>query len=303
MELLDEIIGLLSSENPSLVNALFKTQVLAHRLKEEELKIWVERELKGYSNTDTLPKYRTLKSGVFGRISNGVRSYENYPIPILDLDEEIKRHLLETRFLQGISVLERLAADGSKIKTMLPPESYAYLSKTLNSHYVVEAAWTIPSAGSLENVLSEVRYRLLNFVLELSEKTPAIDKKKDWPTTGSQIVNEIFKHTIIGDNATILIGSGSIQGVNNSITKGDIESLSRALLSAGLNVTDIDELRCAIKSDKDLTTQEKNEVGPSVREWMGKMFAKAGSAGWQVTLETAGNLLASAIAAYYGFSK
>ena len=98
MELLSEIIQLLSSEKPSLVNALYKTQVLAHKLKEPEIKLWVEHELKGYSKGEEVPSYRVLRSGAFGRITNGYKSYENYPLPILNLDKSIQAYLLETKF-------------------------------------------------------------------------------------------------------------------------------------------------------------------------------------------------------------
>lgn len=302
MELLDEIIALLSSEKPSLVNALYKAQVLAHMLKEPEIKAWVEHELRGYKKDEEIPTYRILKSGVFGTISNGQYTYKNFPIPILDLDKSIQPYLLESKFPQSISVLERLCIEGSTLKTVLPPETYGYLSKALDSGYFVQNAWTIPSAGSLEQVLAEVRYRLLNFALELSEKDPLLTQKQNNPK-GTHVVNEIFKNTVIGDNATIVVGSGSIHGVRNSISTNDFEGVAKILLSNGMNQTDIDELRAAIDSDKSISTEKQESIGSNVKQWTGKMLLKAGTASWNITTEAAGNLLAAVIASYYGFSK
>lgn len=72
MHLLNEIIDLLSSSEPSVENALFKAQVLAHRLGEVEMKSWVVSELKGYADRSDLPPYRILPVTVMADLSNGV---------------------------------------------------------------------------------------------------------------------------------------------------------------------------------------------------------------------------------------
>ena len=71
MRLLTEIIELLSSNAPDLENALFKAQVLAHRLGEIDMKEWVGHELKGYPSRDALPPYRVLPVTVMANLSNG----------------------------------------------------------------------------------------------------------------------------------------------------------------------------------------------------------------------------------------
>ena len=48
MQLLQDIIEILSSDKPNLENALIKAQVLAHQLGEAEMGAWVEAELRGY---------------------------------------------------------------------------------------------------------------------------------------------------------------------------------------------------------------------------------------------------------------
>src|SRR5690606_27013046 len=48
MKLVEDLISILSAERPRLEDALIKAQILAHRLGEDELRAWVDSELRGY---------------------------------------------------------------------------------------------------------------------------------------------------------------------------------------------------------------------------------------------------------------
>jgi hypothetical protein len=93
MLLVDQIISSLSSDKPSVGNALFKAQVLAHRLDEIELKQWVNWELKGYPDRSNLPGYRVLNVSVMGNVSNMAQRYSNHPLPLAHLDDRVQEHL------------------------------------------------------------------------------------------------------------------------------------------------------------------------------------------------------------------
>ena len=90
MRLVNEIIELLSSQEPSLQTALLKAQVLAHRLGEFELQQWVDWELKGYPDSATLPDYRILRVTVMGNISNVAYRHTSQPLPLMKLDERLR---------------------------------------------------------------------------------------------------------------------------------------------------------------------------------------------------------------------
>lgn len=111
----------------------------------------------------------------------------------------------------------------------------------------------------------------------------------------------LFRHAVFGHNTTIVVGSGSIHGVRNSVVVNDVESLVESLRKHEVSEPDLNALRQAIDADKDAPEHAKKSLGPQVRSWIGAMVAKAGTAGWQVSIEAAGSLLACAIAAYYGF--
>lgn len=301
MQLLDEIIDLLSSENASTENALIKAQVLAHRLGDSELSQWVEHELRGYPDTAEIPSYRVVSVTLVGHITNGVYHYQNQTLPTAHLPEKLKSNLTRRELRQSISVLENWSKT-ENMGTSIPAEVLPAFSKSLSQTYYVQQAWGRFGVGSILQVLTQIRSRLLEFCLKISDQFPpemtAPEVREKAEEMGSK---DVFRNAIFGDNTTIVVGDGSIGYVKNTIIANDIESLVRHLDSLGVGSTDLEELKAAIVDDSISTSLEQKSLGPRVRSWIGTMVAKAGTASWQVSLEAAGNLLATAISKFYGF--
>jgi hypothetical protein len=302
MQLIDEIIELLSSSKPSLDNALFKAHVLAHKLGEIELKQWVDSELRGYPDTSNLPSYRFLNVTVIGNFSNGAYRYSEQPLPIMKLDKRLRKKLEITHLTQSIAVIEKWSKSESDLSIVIAPEFYGELSKGLGGGYSVERAWGKHSVGAMLQVVVEVRSRLLDLALQLADRIPREPTVAEIKQVSKEIaVGEIFKNAVFGDNATIIVGSGSIQGVTNSIVRNDFESLASALRTHNVTDDDIASLRAAIEKDQGADDHKTQSLGPRVRQWIGGMVSKAGSAAWQIGIGAAGNILGSAIGAFYGF--
>lgn len=301
MQLIDEIIEILSSEKPSLENALIKAQVLAHRLGELELRAWVDAELKGYGAASELPPYRVLSISVMGTITNGVYTYNDHPLPLAHLGKELRERFETSRITQSIAVIEHWATNDD-LTVVIAPELYKKLGGGLDKQYWVERAWGKHSVGAMLQILVEVRSRLLDFALKVSDSLPS-DVVPETLKQASQeaAVSETFRNAVFGNNTTIVLGSGSIQGVSNVVVQNDFESLVKALRSQSVPETDIQELQTAIQEDSGSAENQAKQIGPRVRNWMSGMLGKAGSATWSVTLEAAGSILAAAIAKYYGF--
>ncbi len=300
MQLVDEIIELLSASKPSLENALFKAQVLAHKLGEEDLKKWVDSELKGYPGRETVPPYRVLRVTVMGNFSNGAYRYSDQPLPTMKVDKWLREKLEKTHLTQSIAVIEKWSKSDSDLSIVVAPEMYRMLSKALDGGYVVERAWGKHSVGAMLQVVVEVRSRLLDLALQLSDRIPREPETSQIKAVSKEVaVGEIFRNAVFGDNATIVVGGGSIQGITNSIVKSDFASLAAALRQQRVPEADIVALEVAI-SDDARSAPEDQGLGPRVRQWMGAMVAKAGSATWEVGIGAAGNILGAALAAYYG---
>ena len=302
MKLINEIIELLSSEAPNLNNALFKTKVLLHKLGENNLVQWVNSELNGYSSIENLPGYRILTISILGNFSNGAWRYSGQPIPISHIDKELRKRLEITHLTQSIAVLESYANDESGLRIQIPPELYPALSKGFTGGYNVENAWGLHSAGSMLQVITEVRSRLLDFILELSDKIPEELNENEMKEKSKEIgTSELFRNAVFGDNATIVVGDSNIQNIKNAIHKNDFAALAAELKKHSVTEEDISSLKVAIESDKGASDLTENKFGPKVRKWISSMLTKATDAVWDIKMSIAANLLTEALKAYYGF--
>lgn len=88
------------SPQVSLGNILLKAKVLAHYLKNHELKKWIKNELDGYLNRDELPDYRITTTPLFGTFSNGVYTHSNKIISIFDIPQELRQSVGKVHFLK-----------------------------------------------------------------------------------------------------------------------------------------------------------------------------------------------------------
>ena len=300
MKMIDILIEELAGKNAILTDILVKTKVLAHKLKNEELKSWIDCELKGYPE-DPLPEYRIVDCQIIGTISNGFQRAKNYPIPLIGLDAELREKMLTLRLYQSISTLDEFVRNKNegKMHMHIPPELYEYLSRDFDSGFVIEYAKREIDRAHVLQILTTVRTKLLDFLLKLNdelgdnEDISALTEGKS-----KQKVASLFHSTVFGDNTTIIVGDHNIQTVTN-IKKGNFSSLEKELLSCGLSKEDTTELKRYI--DDDNPNSEKKEFGSKVKKWISKMLNKAVDGSWQIGLGAAGNLLAESVGAYYGW--
>jgi hypothetical protein len=83
------------------------------------------------------------------------------------------------------------------------------------------------------------------------------------------------------------------------VIKGDFGSLRNKLSELSVEQSDIDELQTALESEPVVEGREK--FGQKVGTWIGKMVQKSATGVWDISVNTAGNILAILIAKYYGF--
>lgn len=302
MRLLDEIVDLLSSSTPNLENALFKTQVLAHRLGEEDLKCWVASELKGYPTKESVPPYRVIPVTVLGNISNGVQQHGEFPLPTMKLREPLRTNLERTHLVQSITVIEQWSKSDNNLSVVLAPELYGELSKGLGNGFFVQRAWGKHSVGAMLQVVVEVRSRLLDLAMQVADRIPKEPETADLKEVSREAsVSDLFKNAVFGPNTTIVVGSGSIRGITNTVFQNDMESLLAVLRQSKVAEEDLASLRAAIASDSDAEELQAKAFGPAVRNWIGNAVKRAASGAWQVGVGAAGNIVATALGAYYGF--
>lgn len=302
MHLLNEIIDLLTSSSPSLEDALFKAQVLAHRFGEQEMKQWVSNELKGYPDREHLPSYRVVPVTVMANLSNGVVRYTDQPLPMMGVDQRLRDKLETRRVSESVAVVAEWAKRDTDLAIVIAPEYCGHINKGIDSSFEIERAWGKHSVGAMLQIVTEVRSRLLELALQVSDRIPQEPRPEATRAVAQKVaVSEIFRNAVFGSNTTIVVGGGSIQGVTNNVTVNDLGSLVSALRAYGVQDADLEQLKRAIETDDSSDDVKNKKLGPSVRRWIGNMVAKAGAGAWEISVATAGGVLAAAIASFYGF--
>lgn len=305
MSLVQEIIDILSGANPRLEDALVKTKVLLHRLGQKGYVDWVNRELNGYSENDEVPPYRTIPSSVKITATDGfTRRWNDMPASTSHLDEKIRLWLEESKLRQSISSLESLArSEGDTFSWDIPPNLWGQLAKPLNKGIHIEYARCVMSKAQLQGVITQIRSRLLDFLLELDAKLPNDASEADVKAISKTVsVGNLLNNAMFGPNTTIVIGDKNTQTLNFvAVQTGNYDSLSKFLKEKGVPSSDLQSLRQAIDADVAVVDHANREFGPTVKGWLKSMLGKAVDASWQVEVGVAGGLLASALNAYYGW--
>ena len=301
MKLLADVIAELSSPQPSLIDALVKTKVLLHKLGRKDLVEWVNNEINGYPDDAPLPAYRVVPAQVKGNVTNNAYSYSDHPLPTMHLTKEQRGGLEELEMRDSIAVLENLAKqDKNGLQRPLPIEYGALFNKALTGGYKVQQAWCDIGVGRFSQIVTQVRSKLLDFLLELQEKVGTeVSEEEAKRVAQSPETASMFNHAIFGDNVTILVGNQNQQTVRNEIKEGDFAALAAYLESKNVSRKDVQALEQAIHADDGTPDVSSQRFGPRVRNWLSSMLNKAVETSWQIELGIASSLLTNALQAYY----
>ncbi|KKX48751.1 hypothetical protein [Sphingobacterium sp. IITKGP-BTPF85] len=300
MKLLESIINDLVSTSTSLNDPLLKTKVLATRIRNAQVLLWVESELSGYKDKDELPGYRRSKGILKGSYLNGYDQYSNVDIPIAHLDIKMIKSLTAICSLDSVSSIEELIGKkGVKISVNAYQKYYVENSirEIGNPYFQISSIYLEIPATFLNNIVSNVRSKLLEFMLQLEQEF-GVEADILILANNNNVINQIMNTTInnSGDGAIINNGDNNKVEANINITKGNKEALKDFLLAEKLPSTDVDDL---LKIVDKTTPVSKENFGEPVNSWMHKMLGKVLDGSWQIGIGAAGNVLAQALQSYY----
>lgn len=299
---LDDIISILSDSKGSLTDALLKTKVLLHQIGTKELATWVTNELTGYPDDkkENVPDYRQVGMQVRGHVIGYNMQHTNYPLPIRHLKNKAQENLTLCLFTESIANIEGIVensrvSDGKKgqLQRPLPVEFGASINKVLTPGTNVVSAWCDINMLQVENILTQVRSRLLDFCLELKDAvgdTPV----KELPAKAQEIqADKLFTTAIYNTGGTVIVGSANIQ-VNNK--QDDVEGLISEIAKLGYEKKYLDELRRAVLEDKN-----KPDVAEgATNEWFTKALKEAGKGVVKVGVDVAASVITQAIKHFSG---
>lgn len=302
--LLDEIIDILSDSKGSLTDALLKTKVLLHQIGKKELVPWVSSELTGYPDESSVPPYRVVSTEVHGHLTSIAWQIQDYRLPIRHLDDDKRKWLTSFGMTSSIQVIEEsikeYRKDGGSMRRNLPIEAAGMFRKALEPGVNVVSAWCQVNMGDVENILVEVRSRLLDFALELRDVVGSNAGGDQLESKAATVdAGRMFNTAIYGSGNTVVLGSHSSQTVTVTNAKGDIESLIHTLSGVGVSKDDLADLRIAIAED------EKRGLTPVVSEgetggWFRRLLGRAGKGAVGVGVDVLSSTVVKALAAYVG---
>lgn len=299
MNLAADLVATLGKENVDLADALVKTRILASRLGNKQLADWCRFELSGYPSGAEVPPYRKISLTLVGTVSNGAYQHPNRALPLRHLTQEQRDHFTKRSVTEGVSAIQSWI--GKDVATHFPIDMGFLFKPILQETYQIESLVGRPAIGAHEQILVEIRSRLLEFALEVQDTLPA-DENLAKPVSSemNEKITTLLNGSVYGNNNVIQIGHGNVAKVSHGIAAGDLAALVDVLRKSGLSEEDTQELTEAIRADGDEPSQIKR-LGARVKEWVGKALGKAVAATWTIGTTAAASLLTSALGAYYGF--
>lgn len=214
-QLLKDLVG--GKEN--LESILLRLKVILSDLENDSLMNWIDGELKGYE-PDEIPNYRMLKGNPKGNyIVNGAFTHTNANVPLLSLiDYDNYEKLISVRLTNNISSLQSIVEsdENNGITRVISADYYHSIS-----NYSLQITHLDIKISSLQlsEVVSSVKHKLVEIIMELEKKFDKLDDLDIQPQIEADpakkevITNEIIN--IIYDES-ITIGSG------NKISKSEI---------------------------------------------------------------------------------
>ena len=305
MKLISDIINELVDSNVSITSPLLKTKVLASRINNVELLNWVNSELNGYDSEGEVPAYRQTGASISGSYLNGNWQFNNQPLPLVGLPDKLVETISKIEFYQSVTTLESMVKDheSGTLEIVIPADITAMMERAIrkmgNPFFQIVRAQRMASASALTQALSVIRSKLLDFMLKLDSEfgtlTEIADLKKK-----NEAITQMIHQTIVASGSGNVINTGEAAQITAhiSIKQGDQVALKERLLGHGIEEEDVKDLLTVV--DTETLDREKGTYGPKVNTWMQRMLGKALDGTWQVSVGAAGNLLASALQAYYG---
>ncbi|HDP7123661.1 TPA: hypothetical protein P6415_001025 [Escherichia coli] len=159
------------------------------------------------------------------------------------------------------------------------------------------------SSGSMWNVISNVKAKIVDWTLELEKKGILGEglifslKEKEVATAMTQNIYNITGNIT---NSGVFGANNHDITQNNNISSGNLESLIDELRKLGLADEDIQELNSAIQKDSPPDTSDS--FGSKTSEWIGKMVGKAYAGSLKIPGSVAAGVITRLLCNYYGIA-
>lgn len=276
---------------------LRRLKVVSIRAGLPALDSWVQLELNGYGENESLPDYRgPFETMVLGHFVGPMNSsIKNIQLARTSFPESWSNGLWSVSFTQGVARLAEWGAE-STLRFSWPPEVVAYadhLRETghlgISTPYSFVEAHQAIDVSVIAGVLQAIRDRVLTLALGIERENPAMGAPGG-PQADSDLNRAV--HVIVqGGTANLALHAQSIsQQSSFTLTGANHTALLDRLRAAGVGDADISELEVAIRTDEQAGTQS-GQLGRETQGWLAKLAQKSGDTLASTTISTVTSLL------------
>ncbi|WP_447902217.1 AbiTii domain-containing protein [Pseudomonas serbica] len=303
MTLIQDIQAATISQTTDVPTLLRMCKLLAARISQPLLNEWVDKELNGYPDVESLPDYRVVRVDSYGSFQGGLRQANRLQIPVSILPEKLQEKFSHAYMTSGISAYAALLAGDTtgRVTEQWPLELALHYASTLTPGMQCVAAWKEIPIGAVVRLLDSVKTRILDYAIDLEREAPNAGETPigGQPPLSSEKMTQIFNNTING-NVGNISNSGENFTQNASIQLGNWDSLTKQLTSLGLKPADFEGMQGDL--DEANTAIDEKEKSSRASKWISHLTMKALEGASGVGIETAAAGVAKAIAAYMGLS-
>jgi len=149
----------INNDKVSCSAILRKAKIIASKLGQEDFSKWIDKELNGYADDDSVPEYRIIKG-----VPQGFNPYRGW-IPYINENSEIQEQISRRGINQSISQLEDLT-DKNSLMVKFPPKLEQALRKGIKMD--VDLRLSIDKSAVV-GIINNVRNEVLNWSLKLEK--------------------------------------------------------------------------------------------------------------------------------------
>lgn len=202
MASLYRLLDLVSDDPVNLVRCLLKARMFAARLPGKKFAEWIARELEGYPSRADVPGFRVIPTPPVGHFSNLFGDqHETRPFETAGLPPDWRAAVETYTFVEHAKAVESLLSRdpaGLVRKWDAPTVAAVAEHPTVRAGGMVLTAAESPiPKAAVENVLHAIRTVLFNFLLELWERYPDLDRgDESVPASDAAEIDRLAEKTI-----------------------------------------------------------------------------------------------------------
>jgi hypothetical protein len=280
--MIKELIRDIAFNKITVSQALTRAKLIAHQIKNETFKSWINKELNGYEYADPLlPDYRKIWAEIHLTAEFPFGRTQTFPVVLPDTRRDIEEMLNVHIVIEPISIVEQNVdhlKDGQGFIQL--PGGQVHLVGELYKDQVQRHGGVIRSGQrtigktQLSNIVELTKQKLIDTLQDLEEQFPDIDNKYDMNEANKKKVQNIITNNIYGNNNPLNVAAGETieQGdINLTINEAQLDKLK------GLGVQD-EELK-ELKTIDAKTPKGNPDRKSKIMAWLGKVTASMAAKG------------------------